>query len=64
MGQILPCIIERYTDDGFVIARSQYDAPEIDGMVYLKTDKYVVPGDIENIKITSATEYDLYGEIA
>ena len=64
VGQILPCIIEGYTDDGFVIARSQYDAPEIDGMVYLKTDKYVVPGDIENIKITSATEYDLYGEIA
>lgn len=63
VGKTLPCIIEGYTDDGFVMARSQYDAPEIDGMVYIKTDKMVVPGDIENIKITSSTEYDLYGEI-
>lgn len=63
VGKTLPCIIEGFTDDGFVIARSEHDAPEIDGMVYLKTDKQVVPGDIENVKITSSTEYDLYGEI-
>ena len=63
IGQILPCIIEGYTDDGFVIARSQYDAPEIDGLVYIKTSNDVVPGDIENVLIKSNTEYDLYGEI-
>ena len=45
------------------MARTQYDAPEVDGMVYIKTDKDVVPGDIEDVKITSSTEYDLYGEI-
>lgn len=63
VGKTIPCIIEGYTDDDFVIARSQHDAPEIDGMVYVKTDKQVVPGDIENVKITSSSEYDLYGEI-
>lgn len=63
VGKTIPCIIEGYTDDGFVIARSQHDAPEIDGMVYVKTDKQAVPGDIENVKITSSSEYDLYGEI-
>lgn len=63
VGKVLPCIIEGVTDEGFVIARSEYDAPEIDGMVYIKTDKQLVPGDIENVKITSSTEYDLYGEI-
>lgn len=63
IGEVLPCIIEGFTDDGFVIARSQYDAPEVDGMVYVKTSKDVVPGDIENIKIVDATEYDLQGEI-
>lgn len=63
VGKTIPCIIEGYTDDGFVMARSEHDAPEIDGMVYIKTDKQVVPGDIENVKITSSTEYDLYGEI-
>ena len=33
------------------------------GMVYIKTDKQVVPADIEDVKITSSSEYDLYGEI-
>ena len=63
VGKTLPCIIEGFTDDGFVMARTQYDAPEIDGMVYIKTDKQVVPADIEDVKITSSSEYDLYGEI-
>ena len=63
IGKTLPCIIEGYTDEGLVLARTQYDAPEIDGMVYITTDKQVVPGDIENVKIISSSEYDLYGEI-
>ena len=63
VGKLIPCIIECYSDDGEVIARTQYDAPEIDGIVNIKTDKHVVPGDIEFVKITKATEYDLFGEI-
>ena len=63
VGKILPCIIECYSDDGEVIARTQYDAPEIDGVVNIKTDKHVVPGDIEMVKITASSEYDLFGEI-
>lgn len=63
IGKTLDCIIESYTDDGMVIARSQYDAPEVDGVVYIKTDKVVVPGDIEQVKITDCYEYDLIGEI-
>jgi len=63
IGKTLPCIIEGFTDNGLVMARSEYDAPEIDGMVYITTDKQVVPGDIENVKIKSSSEYDLYGEL-
>ncbi len=63
IGKILPCIIEGCTDDGLVLARTQYDAPEIDGMVYISTNKKVVPGDIEKVKIISSSEYDLYGEL-
>ena len=61
IGKTLPCIIEAFSDDGSVVARTQYDAPEIDGVVNIKTDKQVIPGDIEYIKITNATEYDLEG---
>ena len=63
VGKLIPCIIECYSDNGEVIARTQYDAPEIDGVVNIKTDKHVVPGDIEMVRITSASEYDLFGEI-
>ena len=63
IGKLVPCIIECYSDEGEVIARTQYDAPEIDGVVNIKTDKHVVPGDIELVKITSASEYDLVGEL-
>lgn len=63
IGKILPCIIECYSDEGEIIARTQYDAPEIDGVVNIKTDKHVVPGDIEMVRIIDAAEYDLIGEI-
>ena len=63
IDNILPCIVEGYTDDGVVIMRSQHDAPEVDGLVYASSPRQVVPGDIENVKITNSDEYDLYGEI-
>ena len=61
VGKTFDCIVESFTDDDVVILRSQYDAPEIDGVVYVKSDKNVVPGDIEKVKITGADEYDLFG---
>ena len=63
IGKTLPCIIESITDDGYITARTQFDAPEVDGVVYIKTDKPLIPGDIENIKIVSCDEYDLIGEV-
>ena len=63
IGKTLKCIVEGYTDDGVIIMRSEYDAPEIDGVVYATSERQVVPGDIENVKITKADEYDLFGEI-
>lgn len=61
IGKTLPCIIENINSDGLVIARSQRDAAEIDGLVYIDTEKTVVPGDIEDVLIKSSDEYDLYG---
>lgn len=63
IGKTLPCIIENFTDEGYVVARTQFDAPEVDGVVYIKTDEPLVPGDIENIKIIDCDEYDLIGEL-
>lgn len=63
IGSTIKCIVEGYTDDGIVILRSEHDAPEIDGVVYAKSNEPVVPGDIEEVKITRADEYDLFGEM-
>ncbi len=62
IGKTIPCIVESFTDDGIVIMRSEHDAPEIDGLVYVKSERPVVPGDIEMVKIDKADEYDLLGK--
>ena len=63
IGKEIPCIIEAFADNGEVVARTQYDAPEIDGIASIKTKKSVVPGDSELVKIIDATEYDLVGKL-
>ena len=43
--------------------RSQGDAPEIDGKVYLTSRRPVRPGDIVTVKIERADAYDLHGVV-
>jgi len=62
IGDVIDCIVEAITDDGVVVMRSQYDAPEIDGMVYAQGSE-CCPGDILPVMITNADEYDLFGKI-
>jgi len=63
VGKTIPCLIENFNSEGLVVARSARDAVEIDGLVYVETNKPVVPGDIEDVLIKSSDEYDLYGTI-
>lgn len=61
VGRVLDVLIERYDGRNDVyIGRSQYDAPEIDGEVFVKSDKAKI-GDIMPVKITHAFEFDLSG---
>jgi ribosomal protein S12 methylthiotransferase len=41
------------------IARSYADAPEIDGVVRVKSARGVKPGDLIRVRITAADDYDL-----
>ena len=44
------------------MGRTAADAPEIDGVVYIKTGRRkLAPGDFVEVKITSAEEHDLHG---
>ena len=44
------------------IARSPWDAPEIDGNVFLPGETGLKPGDMVRVRIVEAEEYDLVGE--
>ena len=44
--KVIQCIIEEIHSDGTIVARSYKDAPEVDGLVYIKSDEYLTPGDI------------------
>ena len=63
IGKTIPCMVEGFTDDGVIIMRSYADAPEIDGLVYASSDRPVVPGDVEEVLVERADEYDLFGKI-
>lgn len=62
VGQVLDVLVERYDGRSDVyIGRSQFDAPEIDGEVYV-TNCPVGIGEIAKVRITHAYEYDMSGE--
>lgn len=50
-------------NDGIAVARSFADAPEIDGLVYVQDGQALHAGDLVEVKITDADEYDLSGHI-
>ncbi len=59
VGQRLEVLIDEITDGG-AIGRTQYDAPEIDGLVHITTDEALEKGDLVEVTIQSADEHDLY----
>ena len=48
-------------EEGGATGRSQADAPEIDGSVFLREAHGVVQGDIVKALIEDADEHDLFG---
>jgi ribosomal protein S12 methylthiotransferase len=50
-------------EEGAYVGRTEWDAPEIDNEVFItQQDTYCI-GDFVSVKISDATEYDLYAEI-
>jgi ribosomal protein S12 methylthiotransferase len=63
IGRDIDVIIDEVDEEG-AIGRSIWDAPEIDGSVYLNGDTTVAPGDIVRARVEHADEYDLWAERA
>lgn len=63
VGKIIPVLYEDIDyDKGMFVGRMQYDAPEIDTVVYF-SGEFADVGEFYNVKITSCDGYDLIGEI-
>ena len=61
VGKKIEVLIEN-KQDKYYKGRTEYDAPEIDGIVYIK-GKNLKTGKFYKVRIKKAYEYDLYGEI-
>jgi len=62
IGCTLPVLIDRKEGDYF-IGRTEYDSPEVDGEVLIESNLKIQVGEFYPVKITDASEYDLFGEI-
>jgi ribosomal protein S12 methylthiotransferase len=63
VGQTVDVLIEKYDGRNDVyVGRSQYDAPEIDGEVFVKGTQLKI-GEITKVRITHSFEFDLSGEV-
>jgi len=51
-------------EENIFLGRSEYDAPEVDGIVYVHSSKKLIQGDLIDVRITDSLEYDLVGEAA
>ena len=64
IGTVQDVIIDGPSDEeGEYLARSKADAPEIDGVVYLRADRPLKTGEIVAANITNADAYDLFGQL-
>ena len=61
IGKILKILVDR-KESGKFIGRSEFDSPEVDNEVIIKSKSYLRQGDFVPVKISSATEFDLTGE--
>lgn len=62
IGQTLSVIIDREEGD-YYVGRTEYDFPEVDGEVLITKEEALAVGEFYPIKITDATEFDLYGKL-
>jgi len=62
IGETFKVIIDK-KEAGRYLGRTEFDSVEVDNEVIVHSTKKLFPGDFVNVKITSAFDYDLEGEV-
>ena len=63
LGRTLEVIIDEEERDGY-LGRTQSDAPEVDGLVYVSSGRKLKAGEFVKVAINDTLEYDLVGRVA
>ena len=64
LGKTYNAIVEGIADDGiFYYGRTQFEAPDIDGIIYFTSPEPLDIGLFVDVKILNAEDYDLIGEV-
>lgn len=64
LGKELEAVVEGFDKYAEVyFGRCKFDAPDIDGKVFITSEKQLELGQYVNIKITDTLDYDLIGEV-
>jgi ribosomal protein S12 methylthiotransferase len=64
IGQQFNILVDRKEGE-FYVGRTEFDSPDVDNEVLIKADNenYLRVGDFTQVKISEATDFDLYGEL-
>ena len=59
VGQSVQVIVDSADREG-AIARSNWDAPEVDGNVFIDDGQKLSPGELVQVKLTDSNDYDMW----
>ena len=66
IGKTVKVLVEEYLENNFFAGRTNFQAPEVDGISYINTSPLPFDlkiGSFTDMRVTDAMEYDLMGEV-
>jgi ribosomal protein S12 methylthiotransferase len=63
VGKTIKVIIDDKIDDNIYEARSQWDAPEIDQVIFVNSNIELQRGQIVDVYVNEAGNFDMSGEV-
>lgn len=63
-GRVVTAMVEgKVADEDVYVARTYKDAPDVDGFLFVHTNRELMSGEFLQVRITGSNEYDLMGEL-
>jgi ribosomal protein S12 methylthiotransferase len=61
-GRTMTVLVENEAEPAIYVARSMFQAPEVDGCILVRAQRPLTAGTFLNVRIVETMEYDLIGE--